>query len=135
MSKSKTKHYLFKGILIVSLPLLYLLFFGFVSDDHRWILLFMQLVTYTICLFICFKTSMCKPNLLLLLIPFLCLMVIGTLIEKNGYIRGLPYIVLLPLISYSAIYIVRKKVYVIATLLLLIFPINSFILFPNWLHL
>lgn len=123
-----------KYFLCIILLLTYLLFGLFISDDHRWIIFFMQIVTIILC-YLIVKNNKNKYifNLNLLLIPFLVLLVLGIFIEfPQGYIKALPYIIFMPLMALLIIKWVINKSIIAAILMLILVPINSFILFPNW---
>lgn len=109
-----------------------MLFSLFITSDHKWVLLFTQFIVFIFSIFILKKNNKLK-NLIFLILPFLVLFVVALLINfKEHYIRGIPYLIFIPVITYLLYIAFSKKSIIITSLILIIIPFNSFIIFPNW---
>ena len=133
MHNNKLHEWLRTGTLLFCLISIYLLFVLFVSNNHQWILFFMQFAVFGIAIWLGKNSQNYKRDLALLLFPFVVLFfIVAFFIEKNGYVRGVPYIILLPLVSFVGVFAYRKKALIMVILILLAIPVTSFILYPNW---
>ncbi|TYB73002.1 TlpA family protein disulfide reductase [Bizionia myxarmorum] len=107
--------------------IIYLILLAFITSDHKWLMLIMQI--FIVVLFIIYKKSKSEKKFFISILTFIVIIAFGMVFEKD-ISRGGLYLLFLPII-----YILTKKSYDkkwLIPIIPIIILFNSFVVFPNY---
>lgn len=121
-------------LVAISILVFYLVVGAFITDNHKWMLFATLSFTFIIG-YIVYNTGGFAANrkkFLLFVLP-ICILFLGTMIfQNNSFVKGFPYILFIPLVSFAAIFVKRNKSWWAFFVAIPVFAFIGLVAFPNW---